>query len=152
MLGNIYGGVRKVIMAEKRIDYIKLNEEFYKAFENLDIKKMEEIWSNDENTICIHPGWEIIVGWNKIKDSWIRIFSSDSLMKFTIRNPRVNIFSNGGIVTCIEEIFVSSYDRISQTFVAATNIFKETSSGQKLIYHHSSPISSNDRKIELSYN
>ncbi|MBM4174589.1 MAG: nuclear transport factor 2 family protein [Ignavibacteria bacterium] len=133
-------------------ELIKLNEEFYSAFENLDIKKMETIWSNDDNAVCIHPGWEIIIGWQKIKDSWQKIFASDSLLKFTIRNPRVNVFENGGVVTCVEEIFVSTRDRISQTFVASTNIFKEYDTGLKLVYHHSSPINSSDRNIELNYN
>ncbi|MBU2444887.1 MAG: nuclear transport factor 2 family protein [Bacteroidetes bacterium] len=139
-------------MVEKKTEYIKLNEEFYRAFESLDIKKMEMIWINDENAICIHPGWEIIIGWNKIKESWMRIFTSDSLLKFTIRNPRVSMFSDGGVVSCVEEIFVSSRERISQTFIASTNIFRKTDAGLKLIYHHSSPINSNDREIELNYN
>ncbi len=133
-------------------ELLKLNEEFYRAFENLDLKKMESIWSNTESVVCIHPGWEIIIGWTKIKESWHKIFSSESLLKFTIRNPRVNIFSDSGVVTCTEEIFVSTRDRIFQTFVASTNIFKEIDHGLKLIYHHSSPINSSDRNIELNYN
>jgi hypothetical protein len=39
----------------------------YKAFETLSIGKMEEVWKHSDNTICIHPGWEMFTSWTAIR-------------------------------------------------------------------------------------
>ena len=32
------------------------NARFYRAFESLDIKQMDEVWAREEYVTCIHPG------------------------------------------------------------------------------------------------
>ncbi len=75
----------------------------------------------------------------------------ETLLKFTIRNPNTIIWNDIGIVSCIEEIFISSRDTISQTFIATTNLFKNTENGIKLFYHQSSPVLTNERNVKLTY-
>ncbi len=133
-------------------EYLKINLDFYKAFENFNLEEMENIWAKVDEAVCIHPGWNILIGWESIRDSWTKIFENESLMKFTIRNPRVQLAVNSGIVTCIEEIFVTTNNTISQTFIASTNIFKKMNGKLKMVYHHSSPIFSSDRNLTLTYN
>lgn len=130
---------------------LEVNKNYYKAFENFDIETMSQIWSNTDDVICIHPGWDILVGWERVKEGWKKIFMEETLLKFTIRNPNTIIWDNIGIVSCIEEIFISSRDTISQTFIATTNVFKETEQGLKLFYHHSSPVLTNERNVKLTY-
>lgn len=130
---------------------LEINKSYYKAFENFDLETMSQIWSNSDEVICIHPGWDILVGWEKVKDSWKKIFMDETLLKFTIRNPITIILDDTGIISCIEEIFISSRDTISQTFIATTNIFKSTEKGLKLFYHHSSPVLINERNVKLTY-
>jgi hypothetical protein len=36
---------------------IEANREFYRAFESLDLEKMERVWMRDAAIVCIHPGW-----------------------------------------------------------------------------------------------
>ena len=63
------------------------NLKFYEAFENLSISMMERIWSHNDNCVCIHPGWEMSVGWMAIRESWVTIFSNTENIKFTITIP-----------------------------------------------------------------
>jgi hypothetical protein len=49
------------------------NARFYKASESLSIEKMEVAWKHSDDTICIHPGWEMFTGWTSIWESWVRI-------------------------------------------------------------------------------
>ncbi|MCR4418311.1 MAG: nuclear transport factor 2 family protein [Ignavibacteria bacterium] len=130
---------------------LEINKNYYKAFENFDLQLMSQIWANTDDVVCIHPGWDILVGWEKVREGWSKIFMDDAYLKFTLRNTNTIILNNIGIVSCIEEIFVSSQDTISQTFVATTNLFKETEDGLKLFYHHSSPVLTNERNLKLTY-
>ncbi len=134
-----------------RESLLEINKNYYKAFENFDLETMSQIWDNSDEVICIHPGWEILIGWDQVLEGWKKIFMEESLLKFTIRNPNTIIFSEFGIVSCIEEIFISTRDSISQTFIATTNLFRQTSRGIRMFYHHSSPVLTQDRSLRLSY-
>jgi len=130
---------------------IEINKNYYKAFENFDLKLMSQIWSNTDDVICIHPGWDILIGWDNVREGWSKIFMDNAFLKFTIRNINTLIFNEIGIVSCIEEIFISAKDTISQTFIATTNLFKQTEEGLKLFYHHSSPVLTNERNLTVNY-
>jgi len=130
---------------------LQMNQTYYKAFENFDLKLMSNVWANTDDVVCIHPGWDILIGWEKVRDGWSKIFMDDTLLKFTIRNTNTIILNEIGIVSCIEQIFVSAKDTISQTFIATTNLFKETKDGLKLFYHHSSPVLTNERDLTITY-
>jgi hypothetical protein len=54
---------------EQTIEYS--NARFYKAFEGLSIENMEEVWKHSDDTICIHPGWEMFTSWTAIRESWV---------------------------------------------------------------------------------
>jgi hypothetical protein len=83
---------------------LELNKNYYRAFENFDLQLMSQVWANTNDVVCIHPGWDILVGWEKVREGWNKIFMDDSLLKFTIRNSNTIILNNIGIVSCIEEI------------------------------------------------
>jgi hypothetical protein len=80
---------------------IKLNGELYHAFASLSIEKMEKLWKHDENVVCIHPGWDLFMGWLAIRESWITIFSNTEMIRFTIKNTKIRIFDNKlAVVVC----------------------------------------------------
>ncbi|MGA7899061.1 MAG: nuclear transport factor 2 family protein, partial [Nitrososphaeraceae archaeon] len=47
---------------------LEVNSDFYNAFENLSIEKMETLWKHDDNIVCIHPGWDLFIGWLAIRE------------------------------------------------------------------------------------
>ena len=43
-------------------DVLEANAAFYRAFESLDVKRMEEVWLRAPYIKCVHPGWGLLVG------------------------------------------------------------------------------------------
>jgi hypothetical protein len=62
---------------------------------------MEKLWKHDENVVCIHPGWDLFMGWLAIRESSITIFSNTEMIRFTIKNTKIRIFDNKlAVVVC----------------------------------------------------
>ena len=121
----------------------KSNAEFYHAFEGLSIDMMDNLWKHDENVICIHPGWELLVGWLAIRESWIMIFQNTEVIKFNITNPKIRLFDNNGIgiIVCQENIESSVNGQQDKIGVIATNVFERCENRWLLIHHQGSSIS-----------
>ena len=114
------------------------NQRFYDAFGALDIGQMEEICETSADALCVHPGWEPLVGWDNIRASWSGIFENTMLMHFNIRYVNVSVHGDAAWVTCVEHISSVLQGRASNFGVLATNIFVRTSQGWKLNAHHAS--------------
>ncbi len=125
-------------------DIENANTKFYEAFENLSITMMESIWSHNDNCICIHPGWEMFVGWMAIRESWVTIFANTENIKFTITNSKTRIYQEViAVITCLENIEMSINGRKIKSGVVATNIFEYDNNQKKWLinHHHGSPVS-----------
>jgi hypothetical protein len=125
-------------------DIENANAEFYDAFENVSINMMENIWIHNDNCICIHPGWEMIVGWLAIRESWMTIFTNMENLKFTITNTKTRLYEDVvGVLTCVENIQMIQNERKVHTGVVATNIFEYDYNQKRwlIVYHHGSPVS-----------
>lgn len=120
------------------------NAQFYDAFEKVSISMMENIWSHNDNCICIHPGWEMFVGWLAIRESWMTIFANTENIKFTITNSKIRLYQEViAVITCLENIEMIINEMKIQSGVVATNIF-EYDSNQKewlIVHHHGSSLS-----------
>jgi ketosteroid isomerase-like protein len=127
-------------------EVIKVNSEFYDAFESLSIEMMDKLWKHDENVVCIHPGWDLFTGWLAIRESWITIFSNTEMITFTITNTKIRIVDNKiAVVVCLENIETTSANgRVIKIGVIATNIFERNEQLNQwlLIHHHGSPVTS----------
>ena len=115
------------------------NQRFYDAFGALDIQMMDEVWEASEQALCVHPGWEPLVGWDQIRPSWAGIFDNSTLMHFNLRYVNVGVQGDSGWVTCVENITSVLQGRASNFGVLATNIFVRTPSGWRMTAHHASP-------------
>ena len=115
------------------------NQRFYDAFGALDIDLMETAWEPSERALCVHPGWPPLVDWDRIRDSWQRIFDNATLMHFNIQYVNVAAQGDCGWVTCIENISSVLQGRANNFGVLATNIFVRTPLGWRMIAHHTSP-------------
>jgi len=124
------------------------NSTFYKAFESLSIEKMEQVWKHSDDTVCIHPGWEMFTSWTAIRESWLRIFENTNMIKFFLTNVKIKAFEKIAIVVCLENIdsVIEDENRIRMG-VIATNIFeKQNVNNHKynnewlMIHHHGSAV------------
>ena len=119
----------------------KINSEFYNAFENLSIERMEGLWKHEDNVVCIHPGWDLFTGWLAIRESWIAIFRNTEMIKFIITNTKLRVFDNLAVVVCLENIETLVNGEIVRLGVNATNIFEQMEKQWLLIHHHGSSVS-----------
>ena len=115
------------------------NQQFYEAFGALDIQKMESVWEPSDRALCVHPGWQPLVGWPLIRDSWQGIFDNTTLMHFNIRYVNVAVQGDCAWVTCVENISSVLQGRASNFGILSTNIFVRTPQGWRVIAHHASP-------------
>src|SRR5215207_8663642 len=126
-----------------------INIQFYKAFENLSLERMEQVWKHSDDVVCVHPGWDLFRGWTAVRESWMTIFQNTERIQFIITNAKVRAFENiVAVVVCLENIeTIINQDKIRMG-VIATNIFER----QRIVrndedewlmihHHHGSPVS-----------
>lgn len=121
---------------------IKLaNEQFYRALTNLDLSAMETIWAHDEAVRCIHPGWEIVEGWDSVRRTWELIFNSTSGLQVEPSEVKVRVEGPMAWVCCLETITSREVEG-GITTARATNLFIRRGDLWKMVLHHASQVPS----------
>ena len=115
------------------------NENFYKAFNNRDIDLMKETWLNDSGSVCIHPGWGPLKGYDPIIKSWSDIFKNSHNMEIRLSQVEV-IFSDGlAWVSCQENLTIVTMDGVQSSYMVATNLYQLIDGQWRIMLHHASP-------------
>ena len=120
---------------------LQVNERFYRALNRLDLAEMERLWSHGSFVRCVHPGWELIVGWEAVRASWEGIFRGSSggpAHSVETADVSVHVVSDLGWVSCIERITLPGR---SASLAVATNLFQrspEEGLRWEMILHHAS--------------
>ncbi len=116
------------------------NNRFYAAFESLDLAEMEAVWAHDEEVQCVHPGWELLLGWDEVRERWARLFANARRVRIALSSVWVRIEGNVGWVACTEHVTTAFADGFDDAMVQATNIFVRGDEGWLLAAHHASPL------------
>jgi uncharacterized protein (TIGR02246 family) len=116
------------------------NQEFYLAFESLDIEEMARVWAHDDDVQCVHPGWDLLIGWEEIRERWARIFANAKRVKIALSSVWVRVEGNTGWVACTEHVTTAFADGFDDATVQATNIFVLRDGRWLLVAHHASPL------------
>jgi len=119
---------------------IEANRGFYRAFETLEIEKMEEIWLRDQKIACIHPGWRKLGGWGPVMQSWEGIFNSAFEMKFEVRELEIYVGADLAVIITEENLTQRGYEGSARSQVIATNVFERVGQKWLMISHHGSPV------------
>jgi len=114
----------------------EVEDAFYRAIEQGDLQAMMSVWSDDDATICIHPGAPRLEGRDQIEESWQEIFESGPNMEFSISDERITQDSHLAIHLVREEIAIGG-ELVS--VMLSTNIYHLGSDGWRMMLHHSSP-------------
>lgn len=128
------------MLKEKIEEVTKANEEFYRAFESLDVTLMDRIWLQQEYVTCIHPGWSLRVGWPAVRDSWVLIFNNTFSMKFELTEMQIQVAGDLAWVICTENITSRQGEVTQDSRVLATNLYENVDDQWKIIHHHGSPV------------
>lgn len=128
-------------MLQEMIEEVEqANEAFYRAFESLDIKKMDEVWAREDYVTCIHPGWSLRSGWPSVRDSWVMIFNNTFSMQFRLSDIMVQVAGDVAWVLCTENIMNSPGGEGQESRVIATNLYERHHGQWLMIHHHGSPV------------
>ena len=114
------------------------NEAFYLAFAEGDFPAMEQIWSQRDALVCIHPGWSALLEREAILASWQAILGNAQQPKITHYGARAVSMGNCVAVICYEEL--------PGSVLAATNVFVEEGGRPRMVAHQSGPCSSPPEK------
>jgi ketosteroid isomerase-like protein len=116
------------------------NNRFYAAFESLDVAEMEAVWSHDDGVECVLPGWDLLLGWDEVRERWSRIFANAKRVRIALGNVWVRVEGEVGWVACTEHVTTAFADGFDEATVQATNIFVLRDGGWLLVAHHASPL------------
>ena len=111
---------------------------FYEALESADLDAMMQVWADDEDIVCVHPGGPRIAGYENVRESWARIFGSGQRLKVQLTDL---VYVQGMMVSVHslhEHIAVQGEGRARHP-VVTTNIYLRGTGGWRMIAHHASP-------------
>lgn len=121
------------------------NTRFYAAFESLDLSAMEAVWAHDDAVQCVQPGWDLLLGWEEVRDRWARIFAGAKRVRIALSSVWVRVEGNVGWVACMVRITTAFADGFDEATVQATNIFIHREGEWLLAAHHASPLPTTTR-------
>jgi ketosteroid isomerase-like protein len=121
-------------------EVLAANRAFYEALEELSLAEMDAVWLHEDWVRCLHPGWDLLVGWDEVRESWDRIFRSTEQMRVTISRPLVRVQGDAAWVSCTENVTSAFEEGFSTAVVEATNIFVRRPGGWRMVHHHTTPI------------
>jgi ketosteroid isomerase-like protein len=115
------------------------NARFYRALEQLDLPAMDGLWLHEGWVRCVHPGWDIIEGWEAVRRSWEQIFSSTRWLRVTPTAVEAAVMGDVGLVVCSENITATTEGDVGVAVAQATNVFRRSKDGWRMMHHHASP-------------
>jgi ketosteroid isomerase-like protein len=111
---------------------------FYEALEGADLDAMMNVWAEDEEIVCVHPGGPRLKGFEQVRESWRGIFSGGPTMRFHLSGLHTLHGVRFAIHCVHENIVVSGHSRPVSPIIA-TNVYIQTEQGWRMLVHHASP-------------
>ena len=110
---------------------------FYEALEAGDADLVADLWLDDEDVCCVHPGGPRLVGAAAVRASWAAILANGALniratARKSVETPSLAVHN------VIEEIVLLQGRGQQVVHVIATNAYVKTPAGWKMVLHHAS--------------
>ena len=111
---------------------------FYEALEMADLVRLMQVWANDEEVVCIHPGGLRIVGLSAVQKSWQEVLANGTLYIRPLR-PLVIETRMYAMHVLLEQVAERKRTGIQVSNYYATNIYHNGPTGWRMVMHHASP-------------
>lgn len=108
---------------------------FYEAIERADINALGQVWSLDDNIVCIHPGATRIEGRAQVLESFSDMFAESPTIGFSISDA-MQTQSDGLAIHLVREEIELDGQLVS--VMVSTNIYHKEDGGWRMLLHHSS--------------
>lgn len=111
---------------------------FYEALENADADAVAELWFDDDDVCCVHPGGPRLIGHAAVRASWATILANGPVR---IRATQTKSLDTPTVAlrSVVEEVMIVQGRRQQLARVIATNGYVKTPAGWKMVLHHASP-------------
>ena len=118
---------------------------FYGAFQELDTELMAQVWSDDPDAACVHPGGDLLQGKSAVMQSWIEIFGAAE--RPTLVHRTLQATGNGELAVHLVEEMIRPGGKSDASRVLATNVYQRERGGWRMVAHHASlPIMAGRRR------
>jgi ketosteroid isomerase-like protein len=111
---------------------------FYEAFEAGDLPAMMQVWADSADICCIHPMGKALLGPAAVREGWEGVFSSSQRLRFVLESLQWQNTGDLAISVLLEHIRVEGEARARPPMIA-TNIYRRTVRGWRMLLHHASP-------------
>jgi ketosteroid isomerase-like protein len=111
---------------------------FFEAIERADLEAMMQVWAEDEEIVCVHPGGGRLAGYAMVREAWQRIFSSSPPLRVQVTTLSFVVNPFTAVHSLIEYVGIKD-DPSQQAPVVATNVYARGPTGWRLVVHHASP-------------
>lgn len=108
---------------------------FYEAFVKADLEAMMEVWADDDDIYCVHPGGTRISGVAHVRESWRQIFASGQSLHFNLRDRQMIHTMMLAVHSVYEHVGTAGQPRTRQPLIA-TNVYQRTERGWRMVAHH----------------
>jgi ketosteroid isomerase-like protein len=111
---------------------------FYDALEGADIEAVSDVWLDDDDVCCIHPGGPRLVGFAAVRSSLASLLTNGPVQ---VRTASRKCFESAtvAVTNVIEEVVVAQAGTRQLVHVIATNAYAKTPAGWKMVLHHAAP-------------
>jgi len=110
---------------------------FYRAFEQNNLADMVNVWDGGDDVVCVHPMSGALRGARAVAEGWREIFAGEVDMRFGIEEIQITRAGPLAIHIVKEHISVPGGKPVAP--MTATNVYRETPEGWRMILHHASP-------------
>jgi uncharacterized protein (TIGR02246 family) len=108
---------------------------FYDAFLKRDLDAMMEVWADDDDIYCVHPGSARISGIERIRESWRQLFAGGQDLRFSLHEQQLIHTMMLAVHSVYEHISIAGQSRARQAMIA-TNVYQRTERGWRMVAHH----------------
>lgn len=122
---------------------------FYEALEQADIVRLMQVWADDEEIVCIHPGGLRVVGHSAVLESWQQTMANGALHIRPLR-PQVLHSMMCATHTLVEQVTLRTQGGVTQyAHCYATNVYHKGPAGWRMVLHHASPAPADAGVLDL---
>jgi len=118
-------------------------QQFYEALQQADLERLMEVWADEEEISCVHPGGPRVVGLGAIRAAFEAVFQQGAIPAHPERVRRLHT-GDTAIHQVLERVQVQGPDGQQSAWVIATNVYLKTAFGWRMVLHHASPGNAHD--------
>ena len=111
---------------------------FYEALERSDLEAMMQVWSEDEEIVCVHPSGQRLAGQEQVREAWRQMFAGGPSLRVQVAQ-RIAVTGMMVAVHSVQESITVAGEQRPRPPVIATNVYLRTPAGWRMAVHHASP-------------